>query len=151
MSNTKFVIDTSVLSLAYYPNPNQDLATEILERAGQGQLMLAAPNLIYYELLSVFSKVMPDEATAWKFFGQFQDMREAGFIEIVDGAHLYEQVNRLAFLKSLNGPVSSFDASFHALAINLDYVFLTADKRHYNKTHDRLGHIMLLEDLRFEN
>jgi hypothetical protein len=44
-----------------------------------------------------------------------------------------------------SGFPSFYDASYHALAINNDCYFITADKRHFNITQ-QLGHIVLLSD-----
>ena len=43
-----------------------------------------------------------------------------------------------------SGFPSLYDSIYHALAINLNGVFLTADKKHYDKAKE-FGHIALLE------
>ncbi len=43
--------------------------------------------------------------------------------------------------------ISSYDAIFHALALQMNAVFITADKSHYRKTKDTVGSVALLEDL----
>ena len=59
-------------------------------------------------------------------------------------------LNKAAEIANLDtqgkGYISSFDATFHALALLKTAVFITADKRHYNKTKDLIGSILLLED-----
>jgi len=40
----------------------------------------------------------------------------------------------------------TFDATFHALAVLMEAVFITADEKHYNKTKDLIGSVVLLEN-----
>jgi predicted nucleic acid-binding protein len=44
-----------------------------------------------------------------------------------------------------SGFPSFYDASYHALSIQYNCYFVTADKRHFTKTQ-QLGHILLLSD-----
>jgi predicted nucleic acid-binding protein len=44
-----------------------------------------------------------------------------------------------------SGFPSFYDSAYHALAIELDSVFVTADKRHKAKT-ETFGHIVLLHE-----
>jgi predicted nucleic acid-binding protein len=44
------------------------------------------------------------------------------------------------------GHISSFDATFHALALLNDAIFLTADKKHYDKTKNLVGSILHIKD-----
>lgn len=46
------------------------------------------------------------------------------------------------------GYISSYDASYHALAIELGAIFVTADKPHVRRTENLLGNITALD--RFE-
>lgn len=147
MVKNSFVIDTSVAALAFYENERRALSRAIINAAINEKVRLAAPSLILYEILSVFAKVKGGEQAAWNAFQEFLIIKDAGYINVSESsATLFEQAARIAHLPGTNGHISPFDAAFHALAINLDYTFLTADKRHYNKTKDRLGHILLLDD-----
>jgi predicted nucleic acid-binding protein len=62
------------------------------------------------------------------------------------GAMLTPELSHLAFeiVKKFPG-VSFYDASYHALALNHPGLFLTADKKYYDKAK-KLGNIMLLKD-----
>lgn len=78
----------------------------------------------------------------------YLDLLQQYIIEEIDDASILPEAINLAFIKAVpNGHISSFDAIYHALAIKMKGTFLTLDKRHYNKTHQYLGHIMLLDDL----
>lgn len=43
------------------------------------------------------------------------------------------------------GHISSYDATFHALAILENAIFLTADKKHVRKTEKLIGSVKLFE------
>jgi predicted nucleic acid-binding protein len=53
------------------------------------------------------------------------------------------EICRTGHIKS--GFPSFYDACYHALAMIHDCHFITADKRHFSKTH-QLGNIVLLSD-----
>lgn len=44
------------------------------------------------------------------------------------------------------GHIGPSDACFHALAFEQDAVFLTNDKKHFNKTVKSIGRVMLFSD-----
>lgn len=141
------IIDTSVLARYFFAHEQTPIARGIIERAYYGDLILAAPSLLLYEIASVFSKEQCDAATAKRALSETVALVEANVINLIepDETALQEALAMAAFDTGGQGHISVYDATFHALAILNGATFITADKKHYNKSVKPFGHIELLE------
>ncbi len=147
----KFVVDTSVTVKLFLEEEDAKLAEKVFEQAKDGEILLFAPTLTSYEVLNVLVKEnIPNEEIQAHLL-MLKDYTDAKILNLVDSSE------RLA-LKTLEiatmdtkgkGYISSYDATFHALAILQQSIFLTADKKHYEKTKDIVGSVLLLEKLSF--
>ena len=136
------VLDTSVLVKLFLAEADRETVIHLFETAAMGEVRLIAPNLILYEALAVAQAYDVVEQVAGLLFAQ------VGFT-----LHLLEPTAAQwqQALKIINkghrksGFPSIYDAMFHAIALEMDAIFLTADQRHYAKTHT-LGNIALLQE-----
>lgn len=136
-----YIVDASVL-IKWVGREAEDLnQAEALRVAYKnGQVELTVLTLTFWEIGSYLSGKF-DAKTATSVFNHFQNY---AFVQTV--LSLEEVATAMSIVKKYPG-VSFYDASYHALALNKAKVFLTADKRYYEKA-GKLGHIQLLKDYR---
>ena len=145
----KYVIDTSVFAKLFIKSEEGQVQTEkIFERAINDELILIAPFLLIYELNNVFVKGHLTRNEIEMHFSTLNRYINAKVIYIFrTNVELLLKASDLAGVDTGRvGYISSYDATFHALAILENAIFITDDVKHYNKTADRFGSIMLLKD-----
>lgn len=134
-----FVVDTSVLiKWLGEKTENSEEAMKVKEDFIDGNIGVSVPALVYWELGSFLGrKFDPINATA--AFSQFKNYRFPAYLLSLD-------LSLLAFkiVKRCKG-ATFYDASYHALALDKGALFLTADKKYYEKAKS-FGHIKLLKD-----
>jgi predicted nucleic acid-binding protein len=149
----RYIIDTSVTAKLFLDNePHKDIAIEVFRLADKRNIELLAPSLILYELNNVLVKeraTYEDVSAALAIFNKYIEQDK---IKIISSDILL--LNKAAIIATTDtagqGYISSYDATFHALALQENAVFLTADKSHYEKTKDRIGSVLLLESFNYE-
>ena len=139
----RVVIDACVFAKLYIQEPDREQAIALLKTLVDKKNMIIVPQLFFYEIMSV---------------------AKYGDIEISHVLHVlqtYQKTNLQLLEPDLNmlktaiaitdsghpksGYPSFYDAIYHAIALCLDCLFITADKRYYEKTK-QLGKIELLEN-----
>ncbi len=144
----KFIVDTSVTVKLFLEEEGADLADKLFEQAKDEEILLFAPTLTSYEVLNTLVKENIPNEEIQEHLRMLKDYTEAKIINLVD----YSETLALKTLEIATmdtkgkGHISSYDATFHALAMLQQGIFLTADKKHYEKTKDIIGSILLLED-----
>ena len=121
----RVVIDTSVLLKAFLKEEGSDVVDELLKMHLKRELTLLATPLIIFEFLNVMSKTTSDPQKVSLAFKKIKKLGIA-MIEIED-----KYVNKAIFDVCEHPDISYYDASYHALAEDLDAIFLTADKKYY--------------------
>lgn len=141
------VVDTSVLARYFFAHEHTPIARNIIERGYHGELILAAPSLLLYEIASVFSKERCDARTAARALGDVVALVEANIINLIepDEILLRKALDMAAFDTGGQGYISVYDATFHALAVLNGATFVTADRKHFQKAAKPFGHIEMLE------
>ena len=154
----RIVLDTSVLYKLYvvdYPGDyvaefESARAQEIMSAVMAGQLEAHVPTLARYELLSALTQGLETFAVAEGYLRHFDNLLFGG--SITEHEPVLDSLlaaNKLAFLDTHSkGHISSYDACFHALAIELGATFVTADRAHIRRTENLVGSITALD--RFE-
>ena len=98
---------------------------------------LFIPSHCFYELGNTLGKKWPDQCT--RFFSQ---LFMSGFVH----CRLTLSISSLAFELLKKYPsISFYDAVYHALAMEMGGIFVTADERYF-KTTKKEGNIQLLKD-----
>ncbi len=138
-----------MVSKALYANDDRESVRELIELAARKELILYAPYLLWYECLSVISQMVHDEEMALDALSILKSWIDSRTIIILPEppGHWEQTLQTAMTITTGFGYVSSYDACFHMLALSEGCPFLTSDKKHYNKTKDSIGGILLFEDL----
>ena len=139
----KVVLDSCVFNKLFLEEADRDQAINLISELTKQNYQVIAPSLFLYEVLTIASVSSFPTKQAYELITQYQSVD----LELVD-------LDQTSILKAIeiceighqkSGFPSFYDASYHALAILNDCLFITADSRHFSKT-TQLGHIVLLKD-----
>ncbi len=146
----KYILDASVVAKLFLDEEMSEMAGRLVENALDGKLELHAPSLLFFEINHALVKSnCPKQRREEALNDLFQLIDDRVLrIHEIDNATL-KKAGTIAELETGQGYISTYDATYHALAIVENAVFLTDDKKHYKKTQPILGAIALLEDLTF--
>lgn len=137
------VLDSCVFNKLYLEEEGREDLLDFLDACQENDVQLLAPSLFTYEVLAVASA---SSFGAGKAYGLISDFTETGFQLIEMSAGL---VKRAIAISNIGHPKSGFpsfyDASYHALAVEVKGTFLTSDRRHYAKVKSE-GSIELLKN-----
>ena len=143
-----YVVDTSVTAKLFVREEQREIVKRIYQQAISQEVILVAPDLVCYELISVLSKSNIPFSEVKEHLFSFENLVKNNVLSLVP--YSFDILKKASEIASLDtqgqGHISSFDATFHALALLMKAVFLTADGVHYRKTKNLLGSIVLLED-----
>ena len=143
-----YVLDTSVVYKSLSFENGREKVINLFDDAEKNTIKLIAPSLIWYELNNSFV-VNEGSLEDVKFYmNVFREQVQSGLVEIFSSSSqlLLEKTVELANLDTGGqGHISSYDATFHALAILENAIFLTADKKHFRKTQKLIGSVELFE------
>lgn len=140
----RYVIDSSVFNKLYLDEVDRDKAQYLFIQAAENKAKLLAPDLLFLEVVNTAQRCgvpiseVVDLLDAQKYLMQMRAINEQEqemALQIIGQGH------------SKSGYPSIYDAVFHAMAICNDAIFITADKRHYDKTK-QLGSIALLNGVK---
>ena len=139
----RIVLDTSVLYKLYVGTIESARAEEIVSAVMAGRLEAHVPTLVRYELSSALTQGLDAVADAEVHLRHFDELLFYGPItEHEPDLDRLLAANKLAFLDTHSkGHISSYDACFHALAIELGAIFVTADRAHIRRTENLVGNI----------
>lgn len=145
------VLDASIYLHFFIQNPHQELASKVFKHILKGSEKAFSPEFVLAEITNVLAKPvnsLNDEQIS-VYLSLIEKMVATGSLELVSvNFELIRAAARLATWDIPNGQgrISGYDALYHALALQLGCRFLTADRRHYNKTHSTLGNVVLLDE-----
>lgn len=147
--NNKFVVDTSVAVKLFFAEEQHEQAVDLFYRAEENSKQLFAPSLIIYELNHVLVKKSATVTEVYSALALFQGLIDEEIIEVIPHSEkIIDKATEIAFLDTKGqGHISTYDATFHALALFNEASLITADKKYYEKTKDEIGAIVLLDEL----
>lgn len=131
------VVDASVLVKMFLRESGCEFIRELLRLSKRYQLTILAPFLLRYELLNVLSRKVEDFDRAVKMFEIFNCLK----IGFVDPGDIYFK-NALSEVWA-DPKISFYDASYAALAKEFDGIFLTADRKYYEKAKGRVEMVLI--------
>lgn len=134
----RIVLDASVLIKSFFKEDGRDLVHELFDLHMGYQLTLMATPLINFELLNVLSNKIKKPDQVERAFEKFNELG----IAIIEPKS--NHISGAIEATCNNSQVSYYDASYHALAKDMDAVFLTADRRYYDLMKEK-GNIALFE------
>lgn len=137
----KVVADASVCVKWFFPDSpaeqHSEQAIQLLQQVAANQITLIQPSHWLAEVVAVIARIQPDIAEL------AIDYLTAMELEILQTPETLKTASRLSFQLSHH----LFDTLYHALAIETDSVFITADEKYFNKAQG-FGHIQLLANYR---
>lgn len=144
-----YVVDTSVIAKVFLDEPDHQVARRLMESCVRGEARLIAPSLLLFEVNNVL--------ISKRVTGQGYDNAIALLMDWVEKDHIGIQeanetlLRRAEAIASMDtqgqGHISSFDATFHDLALMSDATFVTSDQSYVRKTKALLGSVELLQDI----
>lgn len=140
----QFVIDTSVFMKLFLEEQDSDKAVAFFVHANNNHDSLLVPALFQSEFLSVVKTHNINFETAYDLL---EDYLATSLIQIDYSRAIMEKALEITQQgHSKSGFPSVYDSIYHALAILNNCDFITADKRHYEKTKG-IGNIKLLANI----
>lgn len=140
-SRPSYVLDASVIiKLIVREAGDSDIMEHAVFRLGEhiqrGDITLSTSSLAYFEVGNWAARAFPHEALAIMSSLLLFDIKEHVVnVEIVATAcEIIRECSKVTF----------YDASYHAMALEDDSIFLTNDKAYYLQAKHK-GHIQLLE------
>ena len=140
---TKIILDACVAAKTFIDEPDSQEAVNLIISCVKENIQITAPDIFKYEIAQIaVKKSVPLDKVLTLF--------EEAIFKLID----MQTPNRFIWLQGeyicRNGHEKSgfptmYDSVYHAMAIINDGVFITSDKRHYEKTKS-FGHIALLKD-----
>lgn len=137
-----YVIDSNVFAKLFIEEADSEQAIRFFQHCIEQEIRLLAPTLLRYEVLQIalyYGHPLEDALERLEQYCRFnltlhELSREAWQIaeKIVKSGH------------EKSGFPSLYDSCYHALAIEQDVTFITADKRHKAKA-EQFGQIVLLD------
>jgi predicted nucleic acid-binding protein len=136
------VIDSSVFNKLYLDEPDRQQALDIFREASNGKLTLFAPSLLYYEVIATCQYYRLPVKT----IKEMLDEQIQNYLNLIEptSRHLEKAIEIIDTGHPKSGYPSIYDAVFHAVAIVENITLITADRKHYAKTH-QLGHVRMLD------
>jgi predicted nucleic acid-binding protein len=144
-----YVIDTSVLAKVFLAEPEHERVVALIEACIRGETKLIAPSLLLYEVNNALVSNGVRGAEYTDAIARVMWWMRAKVIEISEpDEDLLRRAEAIASMDTEGkGHISSFDATFHALALMSDAVFVTSDQSYVRKTKALLGSVDLLQDI----
>jgi predicted nucleic acid-binding protein len=143
MTKNQVVLDSCVFSKLFLQEPDREQAIALVKALGDGHYSIVVPHLFFYEVMAVAT------------YAKFDLAKVSALLDAYQKAHLWliepdiETLKTAAAMTGSGHPKSGYpsfyDTLYHALALCLGCTFITADKKHYEKTK-HLGAIVLLQD-----
>ena len=137
------VIDANIFVKPFLQEEDSEKAREFLSVCLENDINLLVPSLFQYEAFSVLRKKGIGYSLAKRTLLKFLNVNLKVVEFDLDIAEKAFEISSKGHKKT--GFPTFYDSSYHALAMLNDCDFITADRRHYEKTKE-LGHIRLLSD-----
>lgn len=131
------VLDASVIIKWFTQEEKRELAIKLRERYINEEIEIVVPDLILYEI-----------ANALRYNNNFDEKDVIKAIQTIFDMEIYiinpnkeilQKAIEISYLKN----ISFYDALYIALAKGMNFNFITADKKLYEKTKDLLGIYLL--------
>lgn len=132
-----YIVDSSVIIKWIIEEEYRDKAVELRKNFFQKKIELGIPTLAYYEVINYISRIYPLKSIF--LFSQILILKMTEFFVTL------ENMARTIEITQKFPKTAFYDATYHALAIQHNGTFITADEKYY-KQAKALKHIQLLKD-----
>lgn len=139
----QIVLDSCVFSKLFIKEADSHQAHTLIEHIIKNNIKIIVPSLFVYEVLATVTIGNYSVNDVYEILMDFQNTK----LQLIEMNKTYvEKILKICSTGHIKSGFPSFyDACYHALAMIYDCYFITADKRHFSKTH-QLGNIVLLSD-----
>lgn len=145
----RIVLDTSIVAKVFLAEPDRQRAIRVIEAGIRGEAVLLAPSLLLYEMNNVLISKSIKGHSYDKAIGALMEWVRSGVIVVEEPRE--ELLRRTEAIASIDtqgqGYISSFDATFHALALIRGATFLTSDQSYVRKSRPLVGSVELLDEI----
>lgn len=131
------VVDASILIKMYLHEPEYPLVKKLFQYAKAYKLTVLAPFLLRYELFNIIARKLYDLNKITESVDMLNDLK----IGFVDPGDVYLK-NALKEVFA-DQKISFYDAAYGALAKEFNGVFLTADKKYYEKMKGKVEMVLM--------
>lgn len=139
MKNNIYTIDASVFIKIIIKEHDSELALQFMHSIKESKII--NPTLFEYEMIRICISNNIDIELLTTFLDQYKsvnlELKRPSLNDINKAKEIMYSCRDV-------GMPSFYDAIYHAIAINHNATFITADKKYYNKAPS--SHILLLED-----
>lgn len=133
MNSRQIIIDSSVAIKWYLPDEHNDKALAIKSDFTDGTVLIAIPALFFYEVNNILRTVSKSLRIAREdSIKAYQNLLELSFM-----VYSSKELFKAALEKALTEDISSYDASYIALAEYLQVPFYTADQKLIKNTQSK--------------
>ena len=138
------VLDSSVFIKLFIDEEDSQTALSLMDSIMEEQTQILVPHIFYYEVFGIAKKHNVD---CLNLLSVLESYENSILQYVAPSRELTKQVIEITEQGSINSGYPSFyDASYHAIAMLNDCDFITADKKHYEKTK-HLRNVRLLENV----
>lgn len=141
--NLSFVVDANVFIKLLIDEHDSSIAEAFFIHGNLNDYQFIVPSLFVYEVISIATKAQVDIQTVFTLLNDYQAVNLVVAEPILDDWQLATKICQDGNAKS--GYPSMYDSIYHAMAINKNSYFITADNRHIAKVKN-YGNICLLDN-----
>ena len=143
MSRTAIVLDSGVYAKIFLREEGRDDVIALLKHIGNNNVSVICPDIFLYEVLSIAAQ---NSFPLNQALAAIRDFEKSYLTIAPPTTHQLELAIRMSEDgHAKTGFPSIYDSTYHAIAISVDGVFVTADKRHVAKA-GQYGNVVLLGD-----
>lgn len=135
--HNRIIIDTSVVIKSLVDEENSEFVRDLIHLHESKELTLLSTPLLLFEFLNALTRVFKDETKVELALKEFFKIG----ISLISPRYGYLEKGIGPACK--NSQISFYDSSYHSLAKEMNGIFLTADRKYFEKMK-RDGHIALL-------
>lgn len=132
-----YIADASVILKWFIKENNRTEALKLKQDFLNNKIELGIPTLAYYEVNNYTVRTKPMEAL---FF-----LSQLFMLQMIEFGITLENSSKSMEITGKFAKISFYDAAYHALAIQNNGTFITADENYYKKAKS-LKHIRLLKN-----
>ena len=135
------VVDSSVVAKWFFPSEeNSEAALQIQKDFIEGKLNICVPTLIYYEL----NNMLKTAITTLRIEKTLANQAYKGFLDLNLISYSTSELLVSTLEAAVEFNISSYDASYLALAEYLSIDFYTADEKFLNKVKSKFAKNLML-------
>jgi len=140
----KIILDSSIFIKLFVKESDSDDAKKFIKKIIANESKILVPELFFYEILATISR--DNNLDHKNISAILEEYREnLTTIPLLQKLSL-DAINITKHGSPKSGYPAFYDCVYHALAIQEKCTFITADEKHFNKTHKKFGHIKLLKN-----